>query len=224
MAGERRTQLGEERKELKVWHSFCFTGLSLAQKKRGTTQLGWGGPAAAVLLGGPRLLFGPTRGCAVKHPHGGCGSRTPRPALLCAGGSPPGAAAPAASQRGPWQRSPGHPFISAHANNLEVPPLPPPHPEWDSWSPAAFLGAFFMWPCKVPWQSLLGLASRGPGRGREAAWRWLKPCQPKLSDSKAFSCPEQRADVASVIDLFRALLLLTQREKTGRGFNLSKWF
>ena len=72
--------------------------------------------------------YAPVRGCAVKHPrrgamctHGVRDSLTPRPMLLCAWASTL-AAAPAACQQGPWQRSLGHTFISAHANNLEVSP------------------------------------------------------------------------------------------------------
>lgn len=115
VAGEGRTQLGEGRKELEVWQSFCFTGLWPAKEQQKAIQLG-----CRALCG-----FDPVRGSATKHPRRGetCthrvrGSLTP---LLCAGVSTL-AAAPAVRQQGPWQCSLGHRFISAHANNLEVSP------------------------------------------------------------------------------------------------------
>lgn len=182
---------------------FCFTGTS-----KSLIQLG------CRALGG----FDPGRGSATKHPgkgemctHRGCDSLT----LLCAGVSPL-AAAPAVCQQGPWQCSLGHRLISAHANNLEV------SPGVGQLVPGSALGSILCVPIEVAWQSLLGLASRGPGTGRVSG---AEAVPAEAFQQQSFPpCPKQRTNVAGVIDRFCDSPLSAWQEKTKRSFNLSKWF
>lgn len=157
----------------------------------------------------------------MKHPgrggmctHGLCDSLTPGTALCW--GEYPGSS-PCCVPAGALAALPGRRFISAHANNLEV------SPGVGQLVPGRLLGAFFMCPYKYP-GNVFWARQQGPWQGPGAASRWLKLCQLKLSSSRAFFCPEQRTNVASIIDLFRDSPFLAWQEKTKRSFNLSKWF